>query len=132
MKYGVTFRVIGAITVLTALIIISGLFTLRILQKDSEKLTAGIESIRNDIRSGKWDHASETLHDISKDWDSTKKTWSTLIDHEEIDNIDMTLARLKAFLEAEDTSSALSEATMLIKSITHIPEREKLSLDNLF
>ncbi|MGB3989487.1 MAG: hypothetical protein WBL32_03020, partial [Acetivibrionales bacterium] len=65
MKYGVTFRVIGAITVLTALIIISGLFTLRILQKDSEKLTAGIESIRNDIRSGKWDHASETLHDIS-------------------------------------------------------------------
>ena len=61
-----------------------------------------------------------------------KKTWSTLIDHEEIDNIDMTFARLKAFLEAEDTSSALSEATMLIKSITHIPEREKLSLDNLF
>lgn len=68
---------------------------------------------------------------MSSDWSKMKGIWSSLIDHQEIDNIDITLSRLQMMIEIEDTSALIPEAAALRKIISHIPEKEKLTLDNL-
>ncbi|NMA33848.1 MAG: DUF4363 family protein [Clostridiaceae bacterium] len=132
MKNGAVVRIIVLMAVLAAFILVSGICSQQLIRGDSEKLEKGIDAIQDGIRSGKWDNASDTLNSISSDWVNIKKTWSALIDHEEIDSIDITFTRLKALLEAKDISSALSEAAALRRLVTHIPEREKPSLENLF
>ena len=131
MKPGVSVKVIGSLIILTAIIIALGMFTQKKLYIDSTNLGSAIEEIQNCAREGKWDRAAAILDQVVKDWGKIKKTWSSLIDHQEIDNIDVTLSRLRPLLEARDTSSALSEASALSRYIKHIPEREKLSIDNL-
>jgi flagellar motor component MotA len=132
MRYGAAIRMIVLMAALTAMIIISGLYSQRLLRNDSEKLEKNIETMQNSIRSNKWENASDALQRISSDWKKIKKTWSALIDHEEIDNMDMTLSKLEALLEMKDASSALSEAAAFKRLVIHIPEREKLAMDNLF
>jgi predicted nuclease with TOPRIM domain len=132
MRYGAAIRMIVLMAALTAMIIISGLYSQRLLRNDSEKLEKNIETMQNSIRSNEWENASDALQRISSDWKKIKKTWSALIDHEEIDNMDMTLSKLEALLEMKDASSALSEAAAFKRLVIHIPEREKLAMDNLF
>lgn len=124
-------RMIVLMAVITALIIVSGLLAHRSVRDDSVKLEKNIETVQDSIRAEKWDSASDALDRIRNDWTAIK-TWSALIDHEEIDNIDITITRLEALLEAKEAASALSEAAALRRLVTHIPEREKLSMENLF
>ena len=112
MRYGAAIRMIVLMAALTAMIIISGLYSQRLLRNDSEKLEKNIETMQNSIRSNEWENASDALQRISSDWKKIKKTWSALIDHEEIDNMDMTLSKLEALLEMKDASSALSRAAV--------------------
>ncbi|NLH96978.1 MAG: DUF4363 family protein [Clostridiaceae bacterium] len=132
MRSGIMTRMIVLMAVITALIIVSGLLAHRSVRDDSVKLEKNIETVQDSIRAEKWDSASDALDRIRNDWTAIKKTWSALIDHEEIDNIDITITRLEALLEAKEAASALSEAAALRRLVTHIPEREKLSMENLF
>ena len=132
MRYGAAIRMIVLMAALTAMIIISGLYSQRLLRNDSEKLEKNIETMQNSIRSNEWENASDALQRISRDWKKIKKTLSAFSDHEEIDNMDMTLSKLEALLEMKDASSALSEAAAFKRLVIHIPEREKLAMDNLF
>lgn len=131
MKSSVFVKIIGSLIVLTALIIALSIFTQKLLYNDSVSLGNAIEEIQSFARDGKWDKAISTFDRLVSDWEKIKGVWSSLIDHQEIDNIDVTLSRLKPLLEKGDASSALSEASALNKYIKHIPEREKLSIDNL-
>ena len=132
MKININVKIIGSLIILTSLIIALGLFTQQLLYKDSVRLGDAIEKMQNNAKAGKWDQAVSDLNQIIRDWEEIKKYWSSLIDHQEIDNIDVTLSKLMPLLEEKDIASALSEAATLSKFIKHIPEREKLSLDNLF
>lgn len=132
MKININVKIIGSLIILTSLIIALGLFTQQLLYKDSVRLGDAIEKMQNNTKAGKWDQAVSDLNQIIRDWEEIKKYWSSLIDHQEIDNIDVTLSKLMPLLEEKDIASALSEAATLSKFIKHIPEREKLSLDNLF
>ncbi len=132
MKYCVTIKIISSLIILTSLIVALSVYTQNLLYKESVKLNNTIEEIQDNVKDNRWDQASKGFKQVSNYWDSIKKTWSALIDHQEIENIDITLSRLKPLLETGDVSSALSEASVLHEYIKHIPEREKLSIDNLF
>jgi hypothetical protein len=91
-----------------------------------------IDSVETSIGSSNWNQADTQLTRMIKSWSGVKGYWSALIDHQEIDNIDETLARLQMFIKGKDNASALAEAAALKKFIVHIPEREKPSLENIF
>ncbi|NLV37086.1 MAG: DUF4363 family protein, partial [Clostridiaceae bacterium] len=88
--------------------------------------------IEESVESEGWDQAKGILKQISDDWMEVKGIWAALIDHAEIDNIDITLSRLEALIMIEDVSASLSEAAALRKYVNHIPNKEKLSFENVF
>jgi hypothetical protein len=124
--------VITSLTILTALIIVSGLYAHKLLCDDSVKLVNEIDDIIQSSRSGDWERSADKVRQMDIEWKIIKRTWSSLIDHQEIDNIDVTLSRLQILIETRDIPSLMPEAAALRKIISHIPEKESLSIDNLF
>lgn len=132
MKYGITVKTACAIIILLLLIFGISLFSQQKLRRDSILLSQSIEKIEKSIEAEDWHLAKNTLKQINNDWMSVKGIWAALIDHEEIDNIDVTLIRLETLVKTEDISASLSEAAALKKFINHIPIKEKLSFENIF
>lgn len=132
MKHKHTTKVIGTIIVLTLLIIGISIYAQKHLKNDSLLLKKEIEKIEESCKTEKWEQAAANLENTGSTWSNIKGRWSSLVDHQEIDNIDITLSRLKMLVYAKDTASALSEAAALKKYVAHIPAKEKLSIDNIF
>ena len=132
MKHKHTIKVISSLILLTAFIMGLSIFTQWILNRDSLRLEQSIEAIEQSAKIEDWDQAEICVENVNTLWSNVKGTWSSLIDHQEIDNIDVTLSRLEVLVQVKDVSSSLSEAAALRKYIGHIPAKEKLDFENLF
>jgi hypothetical protein len=55
-----------------------------------------------------------------------------LVDHYEIDNIELLLSQLASFVKNKNKNDALSCVSSLKTLIKHIPDKESLSLKNIF
>lgn len=132
MKHKHTAKIVGSLIILTAFIIGMSVFTQWLLNRDSLRLGQPIEEIEKSVEIKEWAQAETNIKKVNTIWSDVKGTWSALIDHQEIDNIDVTLSRLQMLIQAKEMPSSLSEAAALRKYIGHIPAKEKLSFENLF
>jgi hypothetical protein len=80
-----------------------------------QKMAQPIEKLEENIVSEDWKNAGNSLDRVNMEWSKVKGKWSALVDHQEIDNIDVTLSRLQKFVESCDKASSLSEASALGK-----------------
>ena len=120
------------IIVLTAAIITGGFLMLDLLDSESQKLTDSLSELEADIEKQNWESASRKLEDFHKNWDEISVPWSMLIDHYEIDNIELVLSQLASYVKTEDKNEALSRMSSLKTFIKHIPEKESFRLKNIF
>ncbi len=132
MKRYPAFRIVLLIVVLTVFNLGLGVYTRRLLLKDSDTLQAKIDTSVKYLDAGNWNGAENSLDELAKIWLHVKGIWSALIDHQEIDNIDVTLSQLQTLAKSKELPDTLSEAAALKIYIGHIPEKEKLKLENLF
>lgn len=127
-----TKKIIGSLAVLLALIIGAGIYSTMTLRSTAKKLEVHVSQVEDAAAKGDWDKAKNVLSAADKDWDRTKGTWTVLLDHFEIDNIDTTMSRLTSFVEAKSTPLALGESAVLKQYIKHIPDNEIINLRNIF
>ena len=123
--------VLITVSLLTLLILVSGVLAKNSLKKSSEKLENYIALIEDDIENGEWENAQIILSELQKDWHETKASWAMLTDHMEIDNIDEALARFSKYLETRQLPLMLAELAVLKRYFRHIPQKESLSLENV-
>lgn len=119
------------VLLVTILFIAAGLWTAHYLEDTANNLLTSMNSIEALVLAQDWDKATIELHKAQKQWNRTKKGWAIVIDHAEIDNIEISLARLLSFSKSKATSDSLAEVAQLKKLITHIPEKEVINLINL-
>ena len=117
--------------ILTLAIIGSGIFTINMLKKDAEILNDFVLEMESDIMSEKWDDAGEKGDKLHNQWKKYKKVWPMLIDHLEIDNLDIHISELESFLISRDKTQALSKLSILKLLVKHIPEKESFTLQNI-
>jgi flagellar motor component MotA len=125
-------KVVSFIVISLVLIIGFGIFTTTSINSSAEKLTHHIDILEENIAEEKWQESSQSSKEISRLWSETKKTWLLFLDHQEIDNIDLTYARLNKYIEAKDLPSALAEVAALKLLVKHIPDISALTLRNIF
>lgn len=118
--------------VLVLLILGAGILVLGALDQSSKRLESHISLMENRMQSGDWKGAKESLQILESDWSKIKGTWAMLIDHIEIDNIDTSLSRAKQYIETQQYSLALAEASVLKQFVRHIPKKEGFNLENIF
>jgi hypothetical protein len=120
------------IIILTVLIIVGGCLTLYALNSESQRLSSSLSSLEKDIENQNWDEAVEKLEEFHTKWDKTSLMWSMLVDHYEIDNIELVVSGLISYVKTHDKNEALSHMSSLKTLIKHIPAKESFTLQNIF
>lgn len=119
-----------ALTVLV--IILAGTCTLYYLKAESAEISQQLDALEQAVSLKQWPQAKTIGESLSKTWHTTSTIWSMLIDHYEIDSINIYLAELRSYINTEEQNQALSRISSLKVLIEHIPEKESLTLKNIF
>ncbi|HYF75411.1 MAG TPA: DUF4363 family protein [Candidatus Nitrosocosmicus sp.] len=120
------------IAILTILLIAGGCLTLYALNSEAERLSDELSSLEEDINNQNWDSATEKLEKFHEKWDRATTLWSMLIDHNEIDSIELVISKLVSYVRTHDKNEALAQLSSLKALIKHIPEKESFNLKNIF
>lgn len=111
---------------------VSGWLSLSALDSESQRLDHQLTDLKSEIENQNWTAAENKLEEFHSKWDKTSKLWSMLVDHYEIDNIELVLSQLASFVKTKDKSEALSQLSSLRTFVKHIPEKEAFRLKNIF
>lgn len=128
-------RMIGSylvVLIVVVLIVVGGIYSERYLHQSSTALVTELQEVKSLVEQENWDAARESFEKFMNHWDRVRRIWAMFTDHFELDNIDMRLARGKEFIRAQDTVNVSVEFGEAIKLLEHIPERESLTLHNIF
>ncbi|MGB9679830.1 MAG: DUF4363 family protein [Thermoanaerobacteraceae bacterium] len=113
------------------LIVVLDIITYKYLEKTSDNLYAVFNAIKMDIKANKWDDAQNKINSSEKDWQKMSKKWAALIEHREIEEIELNIAKLKSFISTKNKDQSMSILESIQMLIKHIPSNEKLSMENI-
>lgn len=127
----------ACIIIAIILIIVAGdIWMQTYLTKTADEIGKKLQELKhNTILAKETDNRDEIKNEVSeieKKWKKISKTWSTIVVHQEIDNIEQALKKSKSNIEEGDLGNALEEIETTIFFVEHVKEREKLSLKNIF
>ncbi|MDI6906563.1 MAG: DUF4363 family protein [Thermoanaerobacterales bacterium] len=121
----------AVLLVLLVVVIGFGVWTVQALRGTADELGMRIDRVQALVKQERWQEAERALDGLGGRWEKSKKWWTAFVDHQEIDNIDFSIVRIREYLWAEDEELALGEAAALKKMIEHIPEKESFTLENI-
>lgn len=114
-----------------ALLIVSGVMSYNMIYSQAENMKEKIEALEQSIESENWEVALKQYKSIDKEWTKTKDKWSVLIDHFEIDHINIVLAELHSYIKSKEQTDSLSKIHSLEILFAHIPDKESFTLKNI-
>lgn len=125
-------RSILIIIITLALILGAGYYTISEVSQSSDLLLSRSDLIRTDIENENWDIAWDNLKKFKTIWNDVKSVWTVLVNHTEIDNIDMALAKIEQYIKTKEKGLALGEISSLRLLLKHVPAKERVTLENIF
>lgn len=131
MRIKNTLLIIGSLILIMAVILGIGIYSNIFIAGSSKKLEKSLNAVEVELEKGNVETAGQKLETLQSDWDKTRKSWSILTDHIEIDNITTTMKKMAALVKQGEVSDALAESSTLKEYITHIPRKESLTLENV-
>ncbi|MEG6570163.1 DUF4363 family protein [Thermoanaerobacterium thermosaccharolyticum] len=126
MKY-----VVPLIVMIIILIIFVDITSYKYLYTSSNSMEKKLDVIEKNIKNDNWKSAETCVNDLEKTWGKVNSKWAILIEHREIDDIDMSLSKLKSFIDSKNKDLSLAELKTLKELYNHIPSNEKLTLENI-
>ena len=113
------------------IIVIGSIASIYYVNNEAEALHKQLNEIEQNIEDENWEKAYALFNSFNEKWTKIDHKWSMIIDHYEIDFINMNLGELEAFIKTKDKSSALAKMNSLQLLVKHIPEKEAPSLKNI-
>jgi len=98
----------------------------------SQVLTSHLDKIENNVYTNNWDIIEAEFKVINQKWKKELKLLTLVLDHQELEKINLSLMKFKGYIEIKNKPLALGESSNLKYLINHIREKESLSLDNIF
>lgn len=123
--------------IILILIIASGIGIQKYLVESSKMLCEKLENLKTEIGMAKQEqktteNINRLANEIEEEWKEINKIWSTVILHEELDMIEMSLLEVKSSIQVQDLESSLEEIDKTIFLVGHIKEKEALKWRNIF
>ena len=124
-------RIIAVLTLILLALAGFGFWINHSLSDTADKLGVKFTNIEKAVKQNDWPVAGEQISLAEKSW-SKRKTWlAVIIDHQEIDQIEMAFSRIKSYIEAKNTGLSLGDLARVRQSIEHIPKKEVVSIENI-
>ena len=124
-------RTLTIIGVIVVLLLGGSLTSHRYIQTTTQSLEARLETIEDSISAQKWEFAQKELNTAQQRWDKNKLWWSILLDHQELDTIELSMRRLEKYIATQNGSLSLGEVSSLKLLVDNIFSSDKLSLRNI-
>ena len=124
-------RVILTIIIIVFLMFAGSLSSYNYINSTSKNLVTHLENVEKSVQDQKWNVAQEQMELTQTNWNKTKYWWTILLDHHEIDNIELSSLRLKQYLKAQDSTLSLAELSALEMLFEHIADTEAINLKNV-
>ncbi|TYO96010.1 DUF4363 family protein [Desulfallas thermosapovorans] len=124
-------RIYVAVVVVLVLVLAVSFAALDKLNSSAKDLVEDFSGLEEAIATGNWAAAGRDVEKLAKKWSGHKDWWAIVIDHQEIDNIEMSLIRIGQYIRMQDRALAAGELAVLKKMLEHIPEKEKVNLKNI-
>jgi len=119
-------------TLVVILLITTWLTAYSFISQSVEELNSLLNNMEDKIYEDNWHSTLTVYNSINKKWKDTSKFLMLILDHEEMEKINLTLKRIKEYISVKDKSLILGEAAALKFFFNHIKEKESLSLRNIF
>lgn len=120
-----------AMFVILVVIITSGLYLESAILKTTNQISRSLNVVKNAVSNGQWSAAQQDVTALEQRWARCKDVWSPFIHNHDLDTVTLHLARLKAFLEAQEQGAALAEITQIEIQLLQLRQQEVLSLQNV-
>lgn len=125
-------KIIVPISILLISLIVAGVWSYQGIETTAKELLSHLNSIETSVKSERWREAEAAMLGLQGRWERVKGLWSTLLNHQEIDNIELSLSRLDSLIASKNTALIPPEVAALRLFIRHIPEKEAFTLRNIF
>ncbi|MDA8441188.1 MAG: DUF4363 family protein [Peptococcaceae bacterium] len=113
------------------LLVALSIYSYMALSTSARNLGGSLNSIEASIAQDNWRQASQSLRVTQTVWARDKSWWSLLVDHREIDTIDITLQRLEKYVAGKGRILAMGELSTLEGLMDHMSDKEALNLKNI-
>ena len=124
-------RTLPTIVIIVVLLLGGSLASYRYIQTTTQSLEVQLETVEQSISTKQWEAAQKELNTAEQSWDNTKTWLTVLLDHQEIDNIDISMKRLDKYIMTQEGSLSLGEVATLRLLVDQIYDTEKISLRNI-
>lgn len=91
-----------------------------------------ISNINANIEDNDWIKTKEQYKILIEKWDTLRLVWSIFLDHHEIDNLDLTIAKIDANINNKNKDESLKELNVLRTILKIVEESESLTIENIF
>ncbi|HHT06110.1 MAG TPA: DUF4363 family protein [Hydrogenispora sp.] len=109
-----------------------GWYTEVIIAQQAEEILTELERLATYVKTADPETITAQLKVINQLWVKARNFWVLLIDHHDMDDFEVALARTKSFLDNNAPVLALSGIAELKQIIYRIPDQLRLNLENLF
>ena len=124
-------RLLISLVITLSIIVALGLWSNYSLQASTDELTRSIDKISISIEKQQWEAARKQTDKLDKIWQGKAAWWPIMLDHQEIDNIEFSLARFKEYVNCKDKAMAQGQLSELRLMIRHIPQKEAVNIKNI-
>lgn len=121
-----------ALAFLLGTLLLAGWGNICFLEKGADSLLEITERLEVSLSKENWSEAEKLFKETEEKWAKLRIVWPMLIHHQEMDRIEESLVKLKSYILFQEAGDSMSELYSLIKYIRHIPDKEKLNLQNIF
>jgi hypothetical protein len=108
------------------------IFSQRYLVSTTDAICAELTPLNQGISNGDWEACRRSFQIAEKQWEKSAKIWRVIVDHNSMRDIELSFADMQVMLKQEDPDPAEKELSTLIYYLRHVPENEKVDLQNIF
>lgn len=113
------------------IVLVAGLGSMFFLNNSASDLADKLQITLDAVNQEDWQEAKTTLQDCLNSWQDLQPRWNALINHKEVDDIQMTLVRAQQYVANEEKASALAELAAAKELIKHVPKKESPAWHNI-
>ncbi len=121
---------IGAMAALLVIIIGIQIY-IDVLDDTVSTMEESIEEIISAAGENDWENCQKALEHFQLHWKDAKKWFAVFIHHDEMDLIHEALYEIEIYIQYQDRVQTCAKANVLKILLEHIPENERLTLENV-
>lgn len=120
------------VSIIIAAVVISGsLFSTHQIEKVSETLSAENSEITEFLKNEDFEKALRLTEDMEDYVNKKKLSLAIIMDHSDLDKIELSIAELKGYVEGNIRTDALAKCSMLDVLLRHMPKNYNLKIENI-